>query len=268
MKIALKIFLHIVVITFLTIISQIGGIIYLLVILLCNKRKEKYRLRRLGLFTGIYLLSAFVIVPLLAPIWGREKIKNTEYVQAHSFYTILLNRNYVKPKLNVALEKISIRLNKIQNGVKLVYLDANFPFINKFPLLPHIRHSDGKKVDVSLVYQNKDGEITNKKPSASGYGIFAGPTKKEYSANEYCKKHGHWQYDFTKYFTLGRINRRIEFSKEGTRSLLKAIVQQPEIGKVFIEPHLKTRLGVKSKKIRFHGCIAVRHDDHIHFQLR
>ena len=45
-------------------------VIYLAVILICNRRKEKYRLRRLGLFIGIYLLSTFIIVPLLAPIWG------------------------------------------------------------------------------------------------------------------------------------------------------------------------------------------------------
>ncbi|MFT5619364.1 MAG: hypothetical protein ACI85I_002607, partial [Arenicella sp.] len=39
-------------------------------------------------------------------------------------------------------------------------------------------------------------------------------------------------------------------------------------GKVFIEPHLKTRLGLENySKIRFHGCQAVRHDDHIHVQL-
>ncbi len=34
------------------------------------------------------------------------------------------------------------------------------------------------------------------------------------------------------------------------------------------KPHLKTRLKLSSAKIRFHGCQAVRHDDHIHVQLR
>ncbi|NJO90072.1 MAG: hypothetical protein HC831_14840 [Chloroflexia bacterium] len=250
-----------------TILSQIGGVIYLTVILICNKKKKKYRLRRLGLFSGIYLLSTFVVVPLLAKIGGRERIKNTEFVKAHSFYTILLNRNYVKSELNEAMQNIGDRLNKEGNGIQLVYLDANFPFINGFPLLPHLSHSDGKKVDVSLIYQNENGEITNKKPSISGYGVYADPAINEYSATKFCKKQGHWQYDFTKYLTLGRINRNIEFSEKGTRSLLKAIVQQPKIGKIFIEPHLKTRLEVRSKKIRFHGCIAVRHDDHIHCQL-
>jgi hypothetical protein len=259
MRIALKIILHILVIAILTAISQIGGIIYLAVILICNNKKEKYRLRRLGLFLGIYLLFTFMIVPLLAQIWGRERIRNTEFVKAHSFYTILLNRNYVRPELNKAMQEIGKQLNNAQKGIQLVYLDASFPFINGFPLLPHLSHSDGKKVDVSLVYQNKNGEITNKKPSISGYGVFANPRKKEYNAIKYCKQQGHWQYDFTKYLTLGRINRNIEFSEKGTRSLLKAIAQQPEIGKIFIEPHLKSRLGVQSKKNSFswmHSCQA------------
>ena len=117
MKIVLKILLHILVAAFLTVISQIGGIIYLGVILICNRRKEKYRLRRFALFKGIYLL---------ATIWGRERIKKTDYIKAHSIYTLLPNRKYVKPKINTAHEKISLRLNKMQNGVKLVYLDANF----------------------------------------------------------------------------------------------------------------------------------------------
>ena len=33
-------------------------------------------------------------------------------------------------------------------------------------------------------------------------------------------------------------------------------------------PHLKARLGLNSNKVRFHGCHAVRHDDHFHVQLK
>jgi len=46
------------------------------------------------------------------------------------------------------------------------------------------------------------------------------------------------------------------------------ILQQPNLGKVFVEPHLKTRMKLVDSKIRFHGCGAVRHDDHIHIQLK
>jgi hypothetical protein len=40
------------------------------------------------------------------------------------------------------------------------------------------------------------------------------------------------------------------------------------LGKVFVEPHLRERLGVSGDVIRFQGCAAARHDDHIHIQLR
>ena len=77
--------------------------------------------------------------------------------------TDLLNRNYVKPELNTSLQNIAKGLNKKHPGIKLVYLDANFPFFNKFPLLPHLSHNDGKKIDISLIYENEEGKLTNQK---------------------------------------------------------------------------------------------------------
>ena len=43
---------------------------------------------------------------------------------------------------------------------------------------------------------------------------------------------------------------------------------QDGVGKVFVEPHLAQRLNVSGSVIRFQGCRAARHDDHIHVQLR
>ena len=40
------------------------------------------------------------------------------------------------------------------------------------------------------------------------------------------------------------------------------------IGKIFIEPHIPAGLGISNDAIRFQGCRAARHDDHIHIQLR
>jgi hypothetical protein len=37
------------------------------------------------------------------------------------------------------------------------------------------------------------------------------------------------------------------------------------VRRVFIEPHLKARLDLaRLSKVRFAGCRAARHDDHIH----
>ena len=264
----MKIILHIIIICLLTIVTQIGGIIYLLVLLLVKKKTKKRRLKRIGIFVALYLITTYLIVPQIAPVFGREKIKESEFVQAHSFFYKLANRNYVKPELNNAIGKIAKDFEKRNSGIKMIYLDANFPFIDKFPLLPHLSHNDGKKIDVSLIYENPNGTLTNKKPSVSGYGAYESPFEKEYDQISVCKDKGNWQYDFSKYLTLGIINNDIKFSKKGTRDLSNLIVKQNEVGKLFIEPHLKYRLNLNSGKVRFHGCQAVRHDDHIHFQLK
>ncbi len=39
------------------------------------------------------------------------------------------------------------------------------------------------------------------------------------------------------------------------------------VEKIFVEPHLAERLGVQADTIRFQGCRAARHDDHIHMQV-
>ena len=217
---------------------------------------------------ALYLVATLLIIPKLAPIWGRETVKETELIQAHSFFTKLLNRNYVQPELNKVLQKVSISLNNKHQGIKLIYLDANFPFIDKFPLLPHLSHNDGKKLDLSLIYQNKKGFLTNKKQSISGYGVYVAPMNKEKSQATKCKKKGHWQYDFPKYITFGRINKDLLFSKEATKYLINELVNHASIQKVFIEPHLINRMKLNQTKIRFHGCQAVRHDDHIHIQIK
>jgi len=252
----------------LTIVTQIGGIIYLISILLIKKSAKRKRLKLVGIFGILYLITTFLIVPYLAPVFGREKIKETDSLKAHSFFYKLANRNYVRPELNKTIGKIATEFEKQNSGIKLIYLDANFPFMDKFPLLPHLSHNDGKKIDISLIYENSSGQLTNKKPSISGYGVFEMPTNKEYDQTSVCKENGNWQYDFPKYLTLGTINKEIEFSESGTRKLAKLILKQKNIEKLFIEPHLKKRLNLLNGKVRFHGCQAVRHDDHIHFQLK
>ncbi|AXT19249.1 hypothetical protein D7030_13495 [Flavobacteriaceae bacterium AU392] len=264
----MKIILHIIIIILLTAVTQIGGIIYLFSLLLIKKKTKKRRLKRIGIFVTLYLFTTYLIVPNLAPTFGREKIKETEFLQAHSFFYKLANRNYVKPELNKAIGRIANEFEKRNSGIKMIYLDANFPFIDKFPLLPHLSHNDGKKIDVSLIYENQNGKLTNKKLSVSGYGAYESPTEKEYDQISICKNKGSWQYDFPKYITFGKINKDIKFSEKGTLELINLILKQNVVEKLFIEPHLKNRLNLRNEKVRFHGCQAVRHDDHIHFQLK
>ncbi|APG66272.1 hypothetical protein LPB136_13205 [Tenacibaculum todarodis] len=263
----LKFLLHIFIFFLLTIVTQIGGVIYLFSVFLVKKNSEKKVIKRFLYFSIIYLIATFLVVPNVSSYFGREKIKDSSVLQAHSFFYKLANRNYVKPELNTVISKIAIDFSNKNKGIKLIYLDANFPFFDKFPLLPHLSHNDGKKIDISFVYAENE-RLSNKKPSISGYGVYENPTAKEFNQTEFCKEKGYWQYDFPKYLTLVTINKDITFSNKANRDLVNLIVNQKEVGKIFIEPHLKNRLNLSSSKIRFHGCGAVRHDDHIHFQLK
>lgn len=264
----LKLLFHIFIFVLLTLITQIGGLVYLISILLIKQTVNKSLIKRLGVFIALYLFATSFIVPAIAPIFGREKIKETQFLEAQSIFYKLANRNYVKPELNIALNQIATEFEKENKGIKMVYLDANFPFIDKFPLFPHLSHHDGKKIDVSFIYKNPDGQLTNKKPSVSGYGVYENPKPNEYDQCALCKKSGNRLYDFSKYLTFGTTHKDIKFSENATRSLANFILRKPAIGKMFIEPHLKTRLNLTSNKVRFQGCQSVRHDDHIHFQLK
>lgn len=267
-KKGIRFLLHLAVVVFLTLTTQIGGIIYIISVVAVKRKKTSYRLKRVGLFLVFYLISNLVVIPNIAPLFGREKIKQSKYIKANTFFTNLMNRNYVRPELNTSLQNIARRFNQKHNGLQIVYLDANFPFINKFPLLPHLSHNDGKKMDISFVYRNNERELTNKKPSVSGYGVFSPPLSGEFNQIKVCMNKGKWQYDFTKYFTFGTINSQLVLSEIATKNLIIAILEEPSTGKLFVEPHLKSRLALTNNRIRYHGCQAVRHDDHIHFQLK
>jgi hypothetical protein len=149
--------------------------------------------------------------------------------------------------------------------LKLNYLDANFPFIDGFPLLPHLSHNDGLKLDLAFRYESKgERPPMNQTVSLFGYGVYEGPEPGEINQTEICLKTS-WQYDMTKYVGIP-INQWMVFDGGETKRLVE-LLAKTNTSKIFIEPHLKHRLELTSEKIRFHSCHAVRHDDHIHVQI-
>ncbi|WP_353778897.1 hypothetical protein [Winogradskyella sp. 3972H.M.0a.05] len=260
MRIA-KYFGHLIFILFLTVLTQVGGIVWLLSLYIAHKFKKKKRF----VFPILYLVFSLAIIPPLASLAGREQLPLTrDELKPRNWIYPLLNRNYVTPELQKLLDDASTNLTK--QGITITYLDASFPFIDGFSLLPHLSHNDGKKVDLSFMYKDKNGKLTNKKPSTSGYGTYV--NKDNNQTNSYCKNSGYWQYDFPKYLTFGSRN-DITFSKEHTRILIKELLSYHSTQKIFIEPYLKQSLGFENEsKVKFHGCKAVRHDDHIHLQIK
>ncbi|TBN01414.1 hypothetical protein EYD45_13095 [Hyunsoonleella flava] len=217
-------------------------------------------------FPLIYLVCNLLLVEPIAKVFGREALPvfNSELRPRNLVYPLLF-RNYVNPVLKIKLEDSAHALFT-SHHISITYLDANFPFFDSFPLLPHLSHNDGKKIDISFMYLDSDKKTSNKKPSISGYGVFVDSDKNPTSNR--CLSQGYWQYDFSKYLTFGTIN-KLEFDTTGTRTLILNLLSKPSVKKIFIEPHLKESLGLSDQgKIRFHGCHAIRHDDHIHLEIK
>lgn len=263
----------------LTVLTQVGGVIYLLYLpFSLFVKSEKYNfwksivMRSVG-FSLIYVLICLFIIPPLAKKNGRVQLPffSTQEtpVKSGSILMSLMNRNYVNPLLRDAFLKTAKDVQKKYPNVELIYLDANFPFFEGFPLLPHLSHDDGEKLDIAFLYKNKKTEkFYNKTFSITGYGVCEAPQKGEKNQPKECEEKGYWQYNFLKKITFAKVKKGMEFDKAANRFLLQKIMENKLIQKVFIEPHLQKRLNLeKYKKIRFHGCHAVRHDDHIHFQL-
>lgn len=250
----------------LTIVTQIGGLILLLSYLTYRIFFSDYNRWSLPLiFTVYYTIASIFIVPKLAPVFGREQIKDNEAVQAHSFFYRIANRNYVNAVFHETIQSIAQDFQKQYPGIKMVYTDANFPFIDGFPLLPHRYHLDGKKIDFDFVYQ-EGAQLSNLKPTFSGYGFFEAPLDGERNQINFCLETGYLQYEFTKHVTLGIVNPDLTFAQQANKYLIELMASNKAVETIFVEPHLQERLEIESDKIIYHGCGTVRHDDHIHLE--
>jgi hypothetical protein len=253
----LNILRHFIIVLFLTLLTQVGGILWLIAIFIAKQWSWKTRF----VFPIVYIVFNLIIIPPTAKLFGRVQLPIfDEHVKPRHLIYPLLFRNYVNPELKTILIKTSKESN-----ITITYLDANFPFMDGFPLLPHLSHNDGKKVDLSFMYLDETGQRTDKKPSISGYGVFSNSDAN--TTSKTCIEKGYWQYDYPKYLTFGIIN-DLTLDNKSTKTLIRHLISHPQTQKVFIEPHLKRSLGLSNEtKIRFHGCKAVRHDDHIHLQI-
>lgn len=273
----LKIILKSFIFCLLTILTQVGGVVYLLSFLTHGfihkqtQTKIYTILLKTASFVVLYAITTFLVVPVLAPLFGRVPlpVRETNHLRPLTFITCLLNRNYVRPELKQTSVTVAKEMNQKFPGTTVNYLDGNFPFINKFPLLPHLSHNDGKKLDLAFCYIDaKTKQANNDCPSFIGYGICEEAFPSEKHTADFCAEKGYWNYSFLTYVVPQQNKKNFQLDNQRTKELVTSLTAQPSIGKLFIEPHLISRLGLHSEKIRFHGCQAVRHDDHIHVQLK
>ena len=265
----LKIIIHLFIFAFLSVLTQVGGIVYFAALYGSNKF-QLGRVKSVGLFVIVYLLTTFAIVPLIAPVFGRTALPITGNLRPLNIITCLLNRHYVRPELKKQLTSVAEQMNRNFDGTRTNYLDANFPFYEGFPLFPHLNHNDGRKVDLAFYYvDTRSGEQSNDAPSFIGYGIYEGPTKEEVNYPNRCAEQGFWQYGLLTYAVPKWNEDKLKVDAHRTAELIRLLAEDELTAKIFIEPHLKKRWNLsRYDKIRFHGCQAVRHDDHIHTQIK
>ncbi|MEM6344198.1 MAG: hypothetical protein AAF927_09975 [Bacteroidota bacterium] len=277
MKLFLQILGGLLLAAFLTLATQVGAIVVLLwwpirLLLRRTLKRVKYaKWIRAGAFMVWWCLCSLVIIPLLAPpLSGREAMpvwSNPHLKPQHIGYA-LLNRHYVRPQLKTLLEESAAALDKKYPGTVTAYLDCCFPFRNGYPLLPHLSHNDGKKADLAFFFKDAESDeyLPLKARTVIAYGGSVPPRANEYNQPAACAKKGYSQYSaMCKYFP--QIESRA-FDAERTREMLRILARHPNTGKLLLEPHIKSRLRLGSyHNIRFHGCKAVRHDDHVHVQL-
>lgn len=169
----------------------------------------------------------------------------------------LLKRNYVKPGVFAVLEDAAKAMQGQFPGAPVLYLEASWP-LGKRPMPPHLSHGDGKEVDLAFFYTDLAGKPLAKPPKPWGYEAFEPPRRE---AERSCRGGQRGKNDAPD----PPKDRQWRLDEQRTAALVRILAADPRVRRIFIEPHLKTRLGLTAYgKVRFAGCQAARHDDHIH----
>jgi hypothetical protein len=264
----------------LTLLTQVGGLVYVVSRWISGRLLKRLKAPpgmarwalRAGSFAVLYALATFVLVPLSAPLVGREALpcraSEDRHVEAHTVLTCVLNRNYARAAVAQLLEAMSMALDQRYPGTTVEYLDANFPFIDGFPMLPHVSHDDGRKIDLAYFYRSTDPTRPGPVEPASpiGYWAYEQPRPGEARPCEGQRSFLRWDFDWLQPVFAGT-----ELDPERTAAMLDWLEEHgPAYGvtRILLETHLQERLGAHGPLVRFQGCAVARHDDHMHLSLR
>jgi len=255
--------LHLTIFVLLTVLTQIGGVVYLLAVWL-----TRGFLRRTFAFLGLYLVATIGAV-FVAPVFGREALPCFERdgLAPRSLIYCAMNRQYVSPELHLLTRRLAEHVAGKHPGSITQYLDAGFPFAEGFPLLPHLSHDDGRKLDLAFYYQ-ADGYRPGETPSPIGYWGFLEPHADDPAT---CRQKDRLtlRWDMTWFQGLVRDDLTLDAGRTGT--MLRWLSDEAVKGgveKILLEPHLRARFALPPSVVRFQGCRAARHDDHVHVQVR
>lgn len=249
----------------LTALTEIGGFVLLAAILIARLLRWR-SFATTGLFLVAYAATSAFVVPPLAALAGRVPLSCTGQTLRALPILCALNRHYVEPKLLTLATALASDVATSFPGSVTVALDANFPFFDGVPMLPHLSHDDGQKLDLSFFYADPSGTYqpaTTRSPI--GYWAFETP-----SSSEATPCPDEWLTTRWDMAWLQPLWSNLQLEPERTRYALNWLFDKGRsygLQCVFLEPYLASRLGVASPLLGFQGCRAARHDDHIHLQI-
>ncbi|MEM7443052.1 MAG: hypothetical protein AAF414_06975 [Pseudomonadota bacterium] len=145
----------------LTALTQIGGVVLILAWLAARLAWSRGRrlVPGIAIFALVYAGASLWIVPPLAELGGRQALPcglgPEAPVRPHGFIYCALNRHYASPLVAAMLDDLAADMAQAYPGMQIVYLDANFPFLDGFPLPPHLSHDDGFKIDLPCTTRTK-----------------------------------------------------------------------------------------------------------------
>ena len=134
-------------------------------------------------------------------------------------------------------------------------------------MLPHLSHDDGRKLDLAFYY-GADEYLPGETPSPLGYWGFHEPDAK---LPKICNEDNfltlRWDMNWFQSF----VRDDLTLDSARTATMLRWLAKEGAKGgveKILLEPHLRTRFSLPASMVRFQGCRAARHDDHVHLQIK
>jgi hypothetical protein len=262
---------HVIWFMLLTLFTQIGGLIWILVVALQRLLPVRLPAFRWWGFLILYLTFSTLALPPLARLSGRVPLPvfGNGHLKPENILFAAFNRHYVHPELRSALIDASERMQAKYPGVVIRYMDACFPLIDGYPLEPHFSHRDGRKVDLAFFWRRKgDHSLYAGTPSPIGYGVCIAPVQGEYDYNKDCEGKGYW------YISLDKKIAELFFrpadfvaDEDMSSTMVRILAEDVRINKMLLQTHLEKRWGLAGyDKIRQQGCRAARHDDHVHVE--
>ncbi len=172
-------------------------------------------------------------------------------------------RNYMTPTARDALLAAGEALAARYPGEVLRYMDGSGEDgIKPFP--PHFSHGDGRQVDLALYFETLDGKPMGRLPDTRSWGGWWPSEPPRPGAVNLCpdgpngRQGRAWKPD-------PPADRNWRLDEARTKALVQILIADPRVKRILIEPHLERRFGLEGHpKLRFAGCKAARHDDHLH----